>query len=684
MAGSYDWQASFAAGVLGPSLHGRVDLAKYAVGLSEGENIFIHAHGGFSNRAGTELVAYYPTAGDFKLRLVPFERDDETAYVLGFSGGRLRFYQDGAAIMSGGDEYIVNTTYTTAQIPSMSYVQSVDVMYLAQIDHAPAKLMHYGPTNWAIESVATLPDVATPDMPVITSPDSGDGKVYKYVVSAVIDGVEGMPSPAGEIIDARDLMKEGSYNVVTWTAVSPAPDEYRVYRERGGIYGYIGFTPGATLTMTDDNINADVNTTPRQAQTYFNGPNEYPSVVTLSQQRLIWGATRRQPDLIIGSVVGDYENYSKAFVTKPDDRFRIEISGEKLNKVAAMVGMQELVVFTGSGEYGVGSNDGYLSATEPRQYRYGASGSNGVRPLLVGESVLYVDRSGQMIRDLLYSLERDGYSGADLSLFIPHYLSGRKVIDWAYTHTPFGLVWLVLDNGHVLSLTYKREQEVWAWTEHDFGGVVESVCSIWEDGEDRLYLSVRRGEDLCVERMASRVIRDDVHDSLFLDCAIRYRGPATKTITGLDHLNGKIVSALADGDVLHDLTVSGGQITLPYAAGKVDVGLRMKARGRTLPLYLELQGTGASRGLPMKTTEAFAQVEKTRGIVLRDGKSGTASHMVQTGAGDLSQAIPLFTGLWKFEMASDWSQDGTIVIEQDEPLPMTILGVSPKWGVGRG
>ena len=51
MAGTYTFQPSFAAGVLGPGLQGRIDLAKYQVGLKTGENIFIHAHGGFSNLA---------------------------------------------------------------------------------------------------------------------------------------------------------------------------------------------------------------------------------------------------------------------------------------------------------------------------------------------------------------------------------------------------------------------------------------------------------------------------------------------------------------------------------------------------------------------------------------------------------------------------------------------------------
>ena len=48
----YPSQASFAAGELAPSLWGREDLAKYAVGLRTLKNFTVHPHGGVSNRAG--------------------------------------------------------------------------------------------------------------------------------------------------------------------------------------------------------------------------------------------------------------------------------------------------------------------------------------------------------------------------------------------------------------------------------------------------------------------------------------------------------------------------------------------------------------------------------------------------------------------------------------------------------
>ena len=46
---------SFAAGELSPALHGRVDLAKYQVGLATCLNWFIHPFGGASHAGGHGL-----------------------------------------------------------------------------------------------------------------------------------------------------------------------------------------------------------------------------------------------------------------------------------------------------------------------------------------------------------------------------------------------------------------------------------------------------------------------------------------------------------------------------------------------------------------------------------------------------------------------------------------------------
>jgi hypothetical protein len=65
-------QPSFSGGELAPSLHARVDLAKYATGLKTCRNFVVQAHGGVANRPGTKFIAETKNSAK-TTRLIPFE-----------------------------------------------------------------------------------------------------------------------------------------------------------------------------------------------------------------------------------------------------------------------------------------------------------------------------------------------------------------------------------------------------------------------------------------------------------------------------------------------------------------------------------------------------------------------------------------------------------------------------------
>ena len=89
---------SFAAGEISPALHGRVDLAKYQVGLATCLNWFIHPFGGASTRAGTEFIgeAVDPAV---RSRLIPFQFNPAETYVLEFAHQKMRVIRDGGYML---------------------------------------------------------------------------------------------------------------------------------------------------------------------------------------------------------------------------------------------------------------------------------------------------------------------------------------------------------------------------------------------------------------------------------------------------------------------------------------------------------------------------------------------------------------------------------------------------------
>lgn len=142
----YPIQPSFAGGELAPSLWGRVDLAKYQVGLKTCENFVIHPHGGVSRRPGMRYIA----AAKAKCRLVSFSYNAEQSYILEFGANYIRFFKDGAPILSGGAPYEVSTPYAASELDALGFTQSADVLFIVHGAHKPMELARYSDTNWKL------------------------------------------------------------------------------------------------------------------------------------------------------------------------------------------------------------------------------------------------------------------------------------------------------------------------------------------------------------------------------------------------------------------------------------------------------------------------------------------------------------------------------------------------------
>ncbi len=167
------------------------------------------------------------------------------------------------------------------------------------------------------------------------------------------------------------------------------------------------------------------------------------------------------------------------------------------------------------------------------------------------------------------------------------------------------------------------------------------------------------------------------------------------TVTNLNHLEGQLVSILADGGVVEQQIVEGGSITLPHEASKIVVGLPYVCQVQTL--YVEhpdgnntiqnrrknIAAVGlrveASRGMQLgvdqvdqSTQQNFKQVDWTNMVEIKERTN-------QTFAGN---AVPLFTGDYYQAVSGSWSIKGQVAIQQTYPLPANILSCILYWSLG--
>src|SRR5712671_3020494 len=93
-------QPSFNSGEWAPALNARVDLAKYHSGAALLRNFFVDYRGGATTRPGTRYVLQ--TFSNSTVRIISFQASFAVTYILEFGGGYIRFFNNGATVLTSG------------------------------------------------------------------------------------------------------------------------------------------------------------------------------------------------------------------------------------------------------------------------------------------------------------------------------------------------------------------------------------------------------------------------------------------------------------------------------------------------------------------------------------------------------------------------------------------------------
>lgn len=159
---------------------------------------------------------------------------------------------------------------------------------------------------------------------------------------------------------------------------------------------------------------------------------------------------------------------------------------------------------------------------------------------------------------------------------------------------------------------------------------------------------------------------------------------ALKTFGNLGHLEGKAVAILADGNVVgtntigdENLIVTGGAVTLPDHAAVVHIGLPYSADVQTLRMNIQGQETLFDK---YKTVVSVSLVvHQTRGLFA--GKDFTEANLYEykpRSYEDYNSPNNLLTDVLRIDITNSWDGQGQVCIRQEDPLPVTILGIIPN------
>lgn len=279
----------------------------------------------------------------------------------------------------------------------------------------------------------------------------------------------------------------------------------------------------------------------------------WPRTVSFVQDRLNWGGTKTEPLTNWMTETGDYYSFRRHFPLLATDGISVNLPARQRNAIRWLLPLGTLVVGTSSLVWTVRGADEVLTPTSVLQKPTDYSGSADVIPVIIGTRAIYIQAGGKIVRDLAFEFTDDGFVSNNISILAQHLFNNYQIIELAYQPSPDTLMWALRDDGKLLSMTYLREQEVLAWTQHDTDGEFKSICKVQGETFDDLWAVVKRGTDnkRYIEKLSNRMVSTETRDQVFLDSAITYYDP--KTITAATKTNPVVLTIQAHGYTTGDL-----------------------------------------------------------------------------------------------------------------------------------
>lgn len=715
------YQTNFTAGEVSPKCYGRVDVSRYQNGAAAMPNCVVNIHGGAERRPGLAHIAATKDSTK-RARLIPFIFSTTQAYMLEFGHLYMRVYvQSGGQVLSGGAPYEIVTPYTEAMLADLDFTQGADTMFIFHQLVPTHTLKRLLADLWAIQpapiTVAPFDEVGDTFATALTLSLTtvGTGRTATAAAATFLAGdvgrrityqsgvalITGFTSstvvvvkienafPVAALPASKWLLNDSPQTTLTPSAKDPvgasitlstaagadsfrAVDVGKFVRINGGLVKITSFTSAISVSATIEEVLTSVVGSPASAWTLeasvWNSLNGYPGTGALYEQRLVMAGSLAYPQTVWGSRSGLFFDFTIG--VNDDDAFSFTLpSTGQINPIRRMASADALVPFTYGGEYTMkGGGDQALTPTNVRAKSPCVYGCNTVKPMRIGDEVLFVQRAGRKIRSLAYRIESDTYKAPDLTVLAEH-ITESGITDMAYQQEPRSMLWCVRADGKLATLTLDRDEGVTAWTPQSTDGLFESIASIPRAEGDEVWAIVNRTINGVVKRYVERF-----ETSYFLDSAISGSDGAGKPVwAGIDHLEGKTVGVRADDIYVGTYTVVGGAITLPRKAFKVQIGL-LFSNSITL-LRPEVQaGDGTAQGNNQRVHEVSLLMLDTIGTKL----NGDEIAFREFGTDLLDVAPTEFTG-FKRAGLTQWSRgDEQITVSQDEPYPFHLLAVVRK------
>jgi len=390
----------------------------------------------------------------------------------------------------------------------------------------------------------------------------------------------------------------------------------------------------------------------------------YPGAVTFHENRLWLGGTLAQPDGIWASKSADYFNFDIGNA-EDDDALDITASIGEINTIRHLVSNRDLQIFTSTSEMYIPSfTEKPITPTNAQVRRQTSYGANFVRPNSFDGATIYVQKTGSVVREYIYSDSEAAYVSTGISVLSPHLITGpvQMSILRGAINRPESYAFVLNNDGTLAVFTSNRAEQRAGWTQWTTSGKFHSVCTV----DDRVFCigtyDTGAGTD--------KHILMEFDSSLNMDFSDDFTGTAGVFDVSSHFANGAVVKVVSGNDYLGEFTVASGNVDVSAVQEitSAEIGFDFNVEAETLPLDAQVTN-GPLTGEPRSVNRVVVDLLDTLSVSVNDKKL-----VIRTVTDDFSQAREAVTGKREFRLLG-YSKDPTVKITQTAPVSLQLNGI---------
>jgi hypothetical protein len=444
-----------------------------------------------------------------------------------------------------------------------------------------------------------------------------------------------------------------------------------------GLVKITGFTSATEVNATVVSDLGSTNATTNWSEAAFSDYRGFPVAAEFYQNRLFFTGSEFEPATVFGSVFNDIFN----FLIGTTSDMAIKRTVDTPEEAKYLIAKGDLFMGTDGGTVSINSvdKDSLVTANNINTQIQNSYGSGEIQAVVANDVVVYVQRNNLKLRALVYSREANVFLGDDLNL-LSEDITGTGVKEIFVQKNPEQIIWCIKDDGTACILTYDRQQALTGWANITTTGTIISGATIPATGEDLVYLCVNRGTTdspiYCIEKFENRLDK-----TWYVDSGVKATGSNITSVSGLNHLEGKTVQVVADGNFHSEQTVSSGAISIDKKSSTIIAGLKFTSTLVPMPIEPAIRNA-ETQGKVKSVSKAIVRFLNTKGASVGEKGRQLTNFPVLNTTDPAGQTLTLKTGQQRFFIGSDYEREKLLEIKQDLPYPMTVLSTAIDIEIG--